>query len=86
MDHPDVVRNRRKIVATIDNAQRFRELQSDNESFKSWLDGLEGDEAALIAELKKQFKFTGPSVAWSFLHDVGRTPEHHEDGCWKATG
>ena len=79
-----IVRNRRKIVASIANAQRFRELQTENGSFRNWLEGLEGDEPALIAELRKQFKFAGPSVARSFLHDVGRTPEHHSPDCWKA--
>lgn len=86
MAQPDVIRSRRKIVATIDNARRFWELRSESGTFKDWLEGLEGDEASLIAELKKQFKYTGPSVARSFLHDVGRTPEHHEAGCWKIRG
>ena len=86
MASPGIVRNRRKIVASIANAQRFRELQTESGSFRNWLEGLEGDEPALIAELRKQFKFTGPSVARSFLHDVGRTPGPHYPGCWKAAG
>ncbi len=86
MASPGIVRNRRKIVASIANAQRFRELQTASGSFRNWLEGLEGDEPALIAELRKQFKFTGPSVARSFLHDVGRTPGPHYPGCWKAAG
>ena len=85
IDHPDIIRNRRKIVATIDNAKRFMEIQSESGSFETWLRALQGDEQALVAEVRKNFKFAGPSVARSFLHDVGRTPGHHEAGCWKAS-
>ena len=84
IDHPDIVRNRRKVVATIDNAKRFTEIQSESGSFETWLKSLQGDEGALVAEVRKNFKFAGPSVARSFLHDVGRTPGHHEAACWKA--
>ena len=84
MASPNIVRNQRKIAAAVVNAKEFREIQSAHGSFRAWLDGLSGDEPDLMKELGRRFDFVGPSVARSFLHDVGRTPPHHEPGCWKA--
>ena len=84
MAHPGIIRNRRKVVATIENAQMAYQLQSRHGSLGDWLEGLDGDEVALIAQVRKLFKFAGPSVARCFLHDVGRTTAPHDDDCWKA--
>lgn len=86
MDTSGIVRNRRKIEATADNARIFLEIQKENGGFEEWLNELTGDEEELIQNLRKRFKFVGPSVARSFLHDVGRTSAPHDEKCWKNKG
>jgi len=79
-----IVRNRRKIEATIENARIFSQLIRDHGSFKNYLAQFDGDdEAGLFREFKKRFRFMGPKIAGSFLQSVGKISAPHDPGCWR---
>lgn len=67
-----IVRNHRKILATIQNARIFLSLQKDYRNFSSYLDELrpEGEEV-LMKALAKQFVFLGEATSLFFLRAVG---------------
>lgn len=68
-----IIRNKRKIAATIHNAQQFVQIARDHGSFRRWLDGLDkGDNyAAVVKRLIQRFKHVGTMTAHTFLHSVG---------------
>ncbi len=75
-----IVRNRRKIEATINNAKEFREIKKEFGSFQSYLDSLDKSQnyALVIKELAKRFQRMGPSSARIFLYSVGEDVRHPE--------
>jgi DNA-3-methyladenine glycosylase I len=90
LDPPDVdrlaqdtriVRNRRKIEATVENARILLDLDHQFGSFKKYLRSHDGFEETM-ADLKKRFKFMGDTGAYYFLYVVGEEVPPHED--WMA--
>jgi 3-methyladenine DNA glycosylase Tag len=73
-----LVRNRRKIEATVANAQTMLELDREYNGFKRYLGSFEGFDA-VSADLVKRFKFLGGTGAYYFLHVVGEPVPSHED-------
>jgi 3-methyladenine DNA glycosylase Tag len=73
-----LIRNRRKIEATIDNAQSLLDLDREHNGFKHYLESFPNYEA-LSADLIKRFKFLGRSGTYYFLYVVGEpVPPHAE--------
>jgi len=73
-----IVRNRRKIEATVTNAQRMVELGSEKGGFAGWLRS-RGDFEETVAALRGEFRFVGDMGAYFFLYVVGEpTPTHEE--------
>src|SRR5260370_13050205 len=73
-----LIRNRRKIEATIQNAQTLLDLDRQHHGFKRYLESF-ADYNALSADLVKRFKFLGKTGAYIFLHVVGEPfPPHHQ--------
>lgn len=68
-----IVRNRRKILATIENARTFTRIAGEHGSFKEWFAGLDKSDnyAGVMKELKKTFSHVGESTANIFIHTVG---------------
>jgi len=68
-----IVRNRAKIIATINNAKQFQEIRKEYGSFRYYLDSLDksNNYALVIKELGKKFNRIGPSSARIFLYSVG---------------
>lgn len=68
-----IVRNRAKIIATINNAKQFQNIRKLHGSFQSYLDSLDksNNYVAVINELCKKFSRMGPSSARIFLYSVG---------------
>jgi DNA-3-methyladenine glycosylase I len=68
-----IVRNRRKILATIENARTFTRIAGEHGSFKKWFAGLDKSDnyAGVMKELKKAFSHVGDSTANIFIHTVG---------------
>ena len=68
-----IVRNRAKIIATINNAKRYQNIKKEHGSFQRYLDSLDksNNYALVIKELGKKFSRIGPSSARIFLYSVG---------------
>ncbi len=67
-----IVRNYRKILATVQNAQSFLDIQKTHGSFAKYLQEISQDgEAALCKTLSKRFSFMGGSTTLFFLRAVG---------------
>jgi 3-methyladenine DNA glycosylase Tag len=90
LDPPDVdrlaedtriVRNRKKIEATVHNAQTMVELDREYGGFKKYLRS-HGDFDETVADMRKRFKFLGDTGTYYFLHVVGESVPSHED--WMA--
>ena len=77
-----VIRNRRKLEAIVENANRMIELETEHGSFRSYLHSL-GDFEATVAALRKQFKFLGETGSYGFLYIVGEPVPPHDE--WRAS-
>lgn len=74
-----IVRNRKKIEATIDNAVEILALENEHGSFVAWLRS-HGDFLPTVAALKRHFRFLGDMGAYYFLYVVGEQVPPHEEG------
>lgn len=95
MQNEGIIRNRRKITATIKNAQIFKEIQNEYGSFSDYLWGhtkneiiYENDRTtselsdAISADLyKRGMRFVGSTIVYSYLQAVG-VIYSHEEGCF----
>ena len=73
-----LIRNRRKIEATIHNAQTLLDLDKQHHGFKQYLQSFSNYDA-LSADLVKRFKFLGKTGAYFFLYVVGEPVPPHEE-------
>jgi DNA-3-methyladenine glycosylase I len=79
---PGVIRNTRKILATVDNADTMVSLEKEHGGFKKYLRSHGGFEGT-AADLRKEFRFLGDFGAYYFLYVVGeKVPPHDE---WRAS-
>jgi len=68
LNDPGIVRNGRKVVATIENARIFQRLASNHGSFYDYLRSLDGlSYAKKRRTLTKQFRNLGPTGVFVFL-------------------
>jgi len=77
-----IVRNRLKVNAAIENANRIRALRKEYGSFKSWLDAhhpLTKEEWTKL--FKNTFVFTGGEIVKEFLMSTGYLPGAHDKDC-----
>ena len=65
-----IIRNRRKIKATIHNAQTLLEIEDEFGEFQAYLRS-DDDFEALVKDLRKRFKFLGETGTYVFLYVVG---------------
>ncbi len=77
-----VIRNRRKIEAIIENANRMLALEAEHGGFRNYLRSHGGFEAT-VTDLKKQFRFVGETGCYIFLYIVGEEVPPHEE--WEAS-
>jgi 3-methyladenine DNA glycosylase Tag len=77
-----IIRNRRKIEATISNAQAMLALDGRPGGFVGWLRS-RGDFDATVAALRGEFRFLGDLGAYYFLYVVGEDVPTHEE--WTKT-
>lgn len=82
MAEKGIVRNRRKISATIHNAKQFQTIKKEFGSFQAYIDTLDksNNYALVIKELSKKFKHLGPSSARILLYSVGEDVKHVPEG------
>jgi len=73
-----IIRNRRKIEATITNAETMLALDGEPGGFTGWLRS-HADFDATVAALRGEFRFLGDTGTYYFLYVVGeRVPPHEE--------
>jgi 3-methyladenine DNA glycosylase Tag len=72
-----IIRNRRKIQATIDNAESMLELERDG-GYEDWLDS-RGDFLETVAALGKRFSFLGGFGSYYYLYVLKRPVPPHEE-------
>ena len=82
MADASIIRNRRKILAVIDNAGRVNRLVAAHGSFANWLaahhpQGLD----EWVRLFKQTFVFTGGEVVNEFLMSIGFLPGAHRPDC-----
>ncbi|AVM73655.1 DNA-3-methyladenine glycosylase I [Magnetospirillum gryphiswaldense] len=77
-----IIRNRRKIAATIENAKRLKALQVDHGSFSHWLAAHHPrDKADWVKLFRQTFVFMGGEVVGEFLMSIGYLPGAHHPDC-----
>jgi len=83
VENKEIVRNGRKIAATIANARVCQKLIAQHGSIHNYLRTLDGEPyQSRSKKFCKQFKFMGPMGAYFFFWSVGEdVPEYHE---WRA--
>ena len=83
LEDKGIVRNGRKIEATIHNARICRDLIARHGSFYNYLRTLDGlTYEARARQLSQQFKFLGPTGVYFFLYSVGEEVPPYE--AWRA--
>ena len=73
-----IVRNRRKIEATVDNANALLALDSEPGGFRAWLGSNPSFEDTVTA-LRAHFRYLGDTGAYYFLYVVGEPVPDHEE-------
>jgi DNA-3-methyladenine glycosylase I len=78
----EIIRNRLKVDAAIENAKRIQALLKEFGSFAAWLAAHHPRPKADWVKLFKQtFRFTGGEIVGEFLMSTGYLPGAHEDWC-----
>jgi 3-methyladenine DNA glycosylase Tag len=73
-----VIRNYRKLNAIVFNAQRMISLDDEYKGFKNYLRS-QDDFDATLNNIRKDFKFMGPTGIYYFLYVIGeKVPPHAE--------
>jgi DNA-3-methyladenine glycosylase I len=82
LGNAEIIRNRLKIDAAVENARRILALRKTHGSFAQWLDAHHTREKADWVKLfKKTFVFTGGEITGSFLLSTGYLEGAHEPTC-----
>jgi 3-methyladenine DNA glycosylase Tag len=82
MDDGGVVRTRKKIVATIENARALLAIEREYGQMRDYLRSFDGY-ATLSADLRKRFMFLGELSAYYFLFRIGEPVPRFEE--WEQT-
>lgn len=82
MTDTGIIRNQRKIIATIENARRIVAMRPEYGSFEGWLEAhYPRDLDGWTKLFKKTFVHTGSEVAKEFLMSTGYLPGAHLATC-----
>ena len=73
-----IIRNRRKIEATLENAETMLALDREHKGFARYLRSHGGFDGT-VADLRKQFRFLGDTGCYYFLYVVGEKVPGHEE-------
>lgn len=81
---PAIVRNRRKIAATVHNAQRLIELEEEyGGDIRNYLRA-HADFYALLKDIRKQFKYMGDTGTYYWLYVLGETVPDYAEFCQRS--
>ena len=77
-----IVRNRLKVDAAIENAQRIAAMRESDGGFARWLAANHPlDKAEWVKLFKRTFVFTGGEITGEFLISIGYLPGSHDESC-----
>jgi DNA-3-methyladenine glycosylase I len=80
--NPGIIRNRRKVLAVIENAKRLLALRAEHGSFAGWLAAQTvTSKEDWVKLFKRTFTFTGGEVVGEFLMSIGLLPGAHRPDC-----
>jgi DNA-3-methyladenine glycosylase I len=73
LQNEKIVRNKRKILATIENAKEFKRVIEESGSFRNWLESLDSSNnfSNVKKQLSRRLKHVGNTTAHIFLYTVG---------------
>lgn len=78
----DIIRNRLKVLAIIENAKRIKAMRESHGGFANWIAAHHPmAKADWVKLFKKSFKFTGGEITGEFLMSIGYLPGTHRDDC-----
>lgn len=72
-----IIRNRKKIEATVENAETMLALDREHSGFDRYLRSHGGFDKT-VADLRKRFRFLGDTGSYYFLYCVGEKVPGHE--------
>ena len=78
--NPAIVRNRRKVAATVHNAQRLIELSDEYGDIRKYLRS-HGDFYALLKDVRKRFKYMGDTGTYYWLYVLGEEVPDYGEFC-----
>lgn len=82
LSNPDIIRNKLKVNAAIENAKKILTLQKEYGSFYNWLEHHHPKTKEEWVKLfKKNFRFTGGEIVGEFLMSIGFLPGAHHEEC-----
>jgi DNA-3-methyladenine glycosylase I len=82
LNDANIIRNRLKVDAAIENARRLVTIRQDYGSFAAWLDHHHPlTKSEWIKLFKKTFRFTGGEIVGEFLMSTGYLPGAHQEDC-----
>ncbi len=85
MGNAGIVRNEKKIRATVHNAGEFLKLQKEFGSVKKYIESYGKDEERLQTDVQGRFQHVGPSTARTFLWSSGcQLTPNKEEKKWMA--
>jgi DNA-3-methyladenine glycosylase I len=80
-----IVRNEKKIQATVHNAGEFLKLEKEFSSFQKYLDSFGKDEERMLEAVQDRFQHVGASTARTFLWSSGcQLTPNREEKKWMA--
>ena len=75
-----IVRNRRKIAATVHNAQRLIELDEEYGGIQNYMRS-HGDFYAALKDVRKQFKYMGDTGTYYWFYVLGEEVPDYAEFC-----
>ncbi len=82
LNNAGIIRNRLKVNAAIENANRILQIQDEYGSFGAWLEHHHPlEKLAWVKLFKKTFVFTGGEIVGEFLMSTGFLPGTHDADC-----
>ena len=77
-----IIRNRLKVNAAIENAQRIVALRAEHGSFGGWIAAQHPlPKEDWVKLFRRTFKFTGGEIVGEFLMSIGYLPGAHHENC-----
>lgn len=77
-----IIRNRRKIEATVENARKIADIRKSHGSFANWIEAnAPRNKDEWVKLFRQNFKFVGGEIVGEFLMSIGYLPGAHRENC-----